>query len=209
MDGDRRVRRTQRALKEAFVSLVLEHGYEKVSIEEIITRADVARATFYAHYGHKEDLLTAVFSDLVEEAFEQNTADYGPWDRLRSNFIEESYRHAAELRDLYLVCLGGAGDGQARRAYTDAVANSVVANVTARQRDLGIEPKVPVTAIARLFAGAHVELLYTWLLGDNDYTPAEMAVFELKALIRGLGWAQGMSPDQQLLASEVPDETTG
>jgi len=54
-------------LKEAFIALVLERGYDQVSVEDITSRADVARATFYAHYARKEDLLTAVFSELVDD----------------------------------------------------------------------------------------------------------------------------------------------
>ena len=54
---DPRVRRTQHSLREAFLELVLEQGFEAVRVSEVITRAGVNRATFYRHYRSKRDLL--------------------------------------------------------------------------------------------------------------------------------------------------------
>jgi Bacterial regulatory proteins, tetR family len=46
-DGDRgRVR-----------GLVLEQGYERVAVDDICDRADLARTTFYKHYPNKEAVL--------------------------------------------------------------------------------------------------------------------------------------------------------
>src|SRR5580698_5089801 len=54
---DRRTERTLNALMTAFVAEVLERGYEAVSVEDIVGRANVGRSTFYMHYKSKDDLL--------------------------------------------------------------------------------------------------------------------------------------------------------
>jgi len=190
--GDRRSRRTDKALRSAFIALARERGYERTSVEDIAERADVARATFYAHYAHKEDLLTAVFTDLVHEVMSELTFRSGPWDEARTAMVEKSYEHAAENRDLYLVCLSGAGEGRARDAYLDAVAHSVEENFGARLEARGALPRVPVAVMARTFAGAHVALLKAWLDGSFGYSAAEMASMEVKVLVSGLWWAQGL-----------------
>src|SRR5262245_35977421 len=56
---DRRVQRTQRLLQDALISLIEERGYEDLSVQDIIDRANVGRATFYAHFDNKEDLLVS------------------------------------------------------------------------------------------------------------------------------------------------------
>lgn len=61
---DRRIRRTRRSLHEALIALVLERGYESVTVQDIIDRADVGRSTFYAHFRDKEALLLSSFDDL-------------------------------------------------------------------------------------------------------------------------------------------------
>ena len=54
---DRRVERTRQLLRDALVSLIREKGFAALSAQEIIDRANVGRATFYAHFDNKEDLL--------------------------------------------------------------------------------------------------------------------------------------------------------
>ena len=61
---DRRVARSRRALKEALTDLILEQGYESVTVQDVIDRADVGRSTFYAHFVDKDDLLMAILADL-------------------------------------------------------------------------------------------------------------------------------------------------
>jgi AcrR family transcriptional regulator len=53
---DRRVMRTRKTLKQALISLILEKGYEVITIKDICDTANVGRATFYAHYKSKDDL---------------------------------------------------------------------------------------------------------------------------------------------------------
>jgi AcrR family transcriptional regulator len=60
-EPDRRVRRTRSALIDAFLGLVVEKGYEKITVQDILDRADIGRSTLYAHYRDKEALLLACF----------------------------------------------------------------------------------------------------------------------------------------------------
>ena len=62
---DRRVARTQKVLEETLIVLILEKGYDKVSVREICERADVGRTTFYAHYLDKDDLLEKTFEEVT------------------------------------------------------------------------------------------------------------------------------------------------
>ena len=42
----------------AFIDLLLERGYEKVSVADLVERANVGRSTFYAHYGGIDGMLS-------------------------------------------------------------------------------------------------------------------------------------------------------
>jgi AcrR family transcriptional regulator len=69
MEGeiDRRVARTRRALYEALIRLIKRKGYAALTVQEIIDEADIGRATFYAHYRGKDDLLRGGFERLRGE----------------------------------------------------------------------------------------------------------------------------------------------
>ena len=61
---DRRIRRTQKSLHEALISLVLEKNYDSITVQEILDRADVGRSTFYAHFDGKDKLLLSGTHEL-------------------------------------------------------------------------------------------------------------------------------------------------
>jgi AcrR family transcriptional regulator len=57
---DRRVRRTRQALQDALFTLMTEKGYDAVTVQDTIDRADVGRSTFHSHYADKDELLQGV-----------------------------------------------------------------------------------------------------------------------------------------------------
>jgi len=54
---DPRVTRTRGLLEDAFMEVMAEKGFQSVSVKDITDRAGVNRATFYAHFGDKYELL--------------------------------------------------------------------------------------------------------------------------------------------------------
>jgi AcrR family transcriptional regulator len=62
---DARVRRTQRRLREAIVSLIHEKSYPAIVVEEILHRADVGRSAFYAHFPNKDALLASGIDQIL------------------------------------------------------------------------------------------------------------------------------------------------
>jgi AcrR family transcriptional regulator len=63
---DRRVRRTRSLLRAALIELILERGYDRVTVQDILDRADVGRSTFYSHYQSKDELLLSGLRELEE-----------------------------------------------------------------------------------------------------------------------------------------------
>lgn len=62
---DRRQRKTREAVFAAFTQLLSEKNVNQITVGEIIDRADIGRATFYAHFETKDYLL----KELCEELF--------------------------------------------------------------------------------------------------------------------------------------------
>lgn len=63
---DRRRARTRKQLFAALTDLVLERGYEHLTIQDIADKADLSRATFYLHFADKDDLLMTGLRDIYD-----------------------------------------------------------------------------------------------------------------------------------------------
>jgi AcrR family transcriptional regulator len=76
------VRAVQRErLLTATVSAVAEHGYRDITVADIVRRAKVSRAAFYAHFTDKEDCFlaaTELGGNLLNDAVVEATRELGP-----------------------------------------------------------------------------------------------------------------------------------
>jgi AcrR family transcriptional regulator len=189
----RRVARTKAAIEDAFVQLVLERGYERVAVEDITDRADLARATFYAHYPNKEAVQFSVFNRLTDDLVQRLAGQGGPPGAVHRDVIQAAYKHAAEMPDLYRACLS---DARTRQAHLSTLSRYAEQNFRDRLTALGRQPRVPVPVMARAFVGAHVAVLEAWLAGELDDEAEELASMALDLLIYGTAWAHGVRLDE-------------
>lgn len=67
---DRRQRKTRDAIFRAFIGLLSEKRYHQITVGDILSRADIGRATFYAHFETKDYLLRALCRELFTHVFE-------------------------------------------------------------------------------------------------------------------------------------------
>ena len=64
---DKRIIRTREQITDAFFELLEEKGFQQMSVQDISSRANINRATFYDHYEDKTDL----FKSIVDHTFQQ------------------------------------------------------------------------------------------------------------------------------------------
>jgi AcrR family transcriptional regulator len=194
---DRRVRRSRRELQRALVELVIEKGYDATTIDDITTRADLARATFYAHYADKHALLISIANDLTAD-IEERLAPRAPVTTatVRGEVVLELFRHAEQNRDTYRVLLCGSGDPPAYEILVASLARTTAAVFAARDQALGLSPQLPTDFLARIWVGEHVALLSWWLFDDVPYTAGQMALMRMRYDSHGAPWAHGFAPGQ-------------
>jgi AcrR family transcriptional regulator len=107
--ADRRIRRTRDMLQEALLGLMIEKGYEAVTVQDIIDRANVGRSTFYTHFYDKDQLLKYSISrlrDVLEQARLENVsktvpAGEGASGEIRFSFSLAMFEHVKSHLPLY------------------------------------------------------------------------------------------------------------
>jgi AcrR family transcriptional regulator len=164
--GDRRVQRTRRTLREALVSLLLERGWEAVSVQDVCERADVGRSTFYTHFADKEDLLVGGFDDL-RKALRRQLAP--PQAGHPLPFAHGMIEHAHEQQRLFRALVGKRTGQVVLRRFRELVIELV-------REDMArlASPGPTLDAAAHFIAGAFLELLTWWLETRNAFHPADV-----------------------------------
>ncbi|WP_080875774.1 TetR/AcrR family transcriptional regulator [Oceanobacillus timonensis] len=64
---DRRIMKSQKAIRKAFLDTLFEKGFENITVKDITEQADLSRKTFYLHYIDKYDLLDKVVDEHLKQ----------------------------------------------------------------------------------------------------------------------------------------------
>lgn len=78
---DPRVKRTRSLILQAFGELLAEKSFDAISVQDVTDRAQINRATFYAHYIDKYELLDRWISQVFMQEIEKrmlNACHYTP-----------------------------------------------------------------------------------------------------------------------------------
>ncbi|WP_459545103.1 TetR/AcrR family transcriptional regulator [Nocardia sp. X0981] len=113
---DRRVRRTRNALHRALIELMLQRPYERITVADVITRADIGRSTFYAHFRDKDDLLVVSCTEHLREEIARSS------DQRRWAPVRVVLTLAADYPGVYQALIGPKASAVALRGCRDSIA---------------------------------------------------------------------------------------
>ncbi len=68
MSGDRRIQKTEDAIRRSFTELLGTTAFDDITITKLCDKAQISRITFYAHYSDKYALVDAMFQELIDIA---------------------------------------------------------------------------------------------------------------------------------------------
>jgi len=105
---DRRAVQTRRQLDAAFVDLLHRRAYGNIRVSDITRKAGVGRATFYAHYSSKDDLLRSQFNRTVAPMLALKPQDPCPLD------ASALLAHVQAMPRIYKALMGPAAGGAPR-----------------------------------------------------------------------------------------------
>jgi AcrR family transcriptional regulator len=173
---DRRIGKTRKALKEALTDLILENGYEAVTVQAVIDRADVGRSTFYAHFIDKDDLLMAVLADL-----EMPGLDPSSWkpDDPAFGWTLALFRHFGSVKRLFKAV---ASSSLARRETSQRLEELVRAELSRLKAARKLD-SFRVETIVRFLVGTFIGFMDWWMREENEHLPAEEVDHAFRSLV--------------------------
>lgn len=176
MKTDRRVRRTREVLQKALFDLIHERGYDAITIQDIVDRANVGRTTFYLHYSSKDDLFMSCHEAIVSE-FPLGPHHPLSRDELLSRHapagMVSAYKHLADVRTVLHPIFQGKDSQLILRRMREWSAQEIEASLRAAFG--GARSTIPLDVLAHYLAGARIALVQWWLKQRQSHTPEDLA----------------------------------
>lgn len=173
---DRRVQRTQEALRQAMAELIAQRGYESISIRDLTAAAGVGYATFFRHYAAKDALLL----DLLQRAI-HDMARLLP-SGLDADPAEEGriiFAHVAQHEQLYRILLRGEGT----LALLEGVQAAAVTEAASRFADRPA-PAIPLEILAHHLVASSIALIGWWLQRGQPYSAERMGQIYAEMIVQ-------------------------
>lgn len=168
---DRRQRRTRTAIFKAFSELLSEKSYSKITVQEIIDRADVGRTTFYSHFETKDELLKELCMELFGHII-STAMDYTHTHGVQhhGSVYWHLLSHLKENDLNILGLLSGESSEIFLRYFKDSLNHLTENHFRAEISD----SPLPGDFLINHISGSFVEMVLWWIKGRMKQTPEEL-----------------------------------
>ena len=164
--------RSRKLIRQAFFELLKEKSFEKITVTDIVKRADINRSTFYAHY---PDVMGVI--DEIQEEILDYTKKFME-DIEFSDFFENPLPHlknivkiAEENIELYrLLCASAMGTKQLDTLKAVLIEHTIKTIDAPKEVKGSFELEFSI----RFFMGGIVDVYTSWLMGAIDCSLDEM-----------------------------------
>ena len=180
---DRRQRKSREAIFCAFTELLAQRSFHQITVEQIIQRADVGRATFYAHFETKDTLLRELnrelFCHIFDAAEGETHRHIFECDAPKSPFLH-LLRHLNDNDHQILMLLCAPSNELFRESFQVELEGLI-------RREYhwvseGKAPELPVDFWVNHVAATFVQTVCWWLKHGKRETPEQICGYFMKAV---------------------------
>ncbi len=173
-EQDRRILKTREAIQDALYSLMSEKQYNKITIQNIIDRANVGRSTFYSHFATKDELLLSsvehflqILNDYIKSYFESEG------EKARIIPVVELFEHIKQNSRV----IKGMYNAESSELFFERVQrfwNSQIEEYLSSKQTKGKKLKVPIEVLTNHISSTFIYMLKWWVDNKMPYSPIEM-----------------------------------
>jgi AcrR family transcriptional regulator len=190
---DRRIQRTQQLLRDALMELVIEKGYEDISVQDITDRANVARTTFYLHYKDKDELLLSGMAGMYDELLQKHMGD-GLAEHLQNGIMDtDDFEHVAQFAEFYRVMLSSKGSLTFLLGVLRYLENVSMSHILSAMQPEQEASRLPLGMVANMLAWSEAGAMDWWLREGQQYSAEDMERMQYHLCMFGLSWVMRLN----------------
>ncbi|MCM3127185.1 TetR/AcrR family transcriptional regulator [Paenibacillus provencensis] len=166
---DRRILKTQEALKKAVIELMSNKNFDDITIQEISDSANLSRGTIYLHYLDKYDLLDKLIESHIDElrefCKEAAEMDYVEGTMIWTEYFEKNY-------SFFSMMLASRGAPFFRKRFLDFLIEEFRKDVDITK---GKNEEIEEEILVRFVASAQVGIIEWWFTNYKPVTHVKLA----------------------------------
>lgn len=172
---DLRVRRTYRLLTSALLDMLEERSFNDITVRALCDRAMVRPATFYTHFGDKNELFVFLVQELQQQ-FRENNPYKSSSDNPQNYYIwiiNQTLRFLECNKPLVTNVVNSSALGLLVDLLSEQI-ESQVRNEFIEDAERGVQLPSDPEVMAPLFTGALVYLAKWWILSGWSMNREEL-----------------------------------
>lgn len=159
-------------IKTEFVNLLQTIGYKKITISQLIVKSEINRSTFYAHFLDKDDLISHLqlnlLNDLTQDLPDVNVYSLNDTSIVKGR-IETIIQRIYANKHLFELFYSDKSDGLFFSRFSNFSEKLLL------QTDIPENMAIPEVYSFAVINGAMVSLIQGWIKRDFAETPEEFS----------------------------------
>lgn len=160
--------RSKKLIRQAFMELLKEKPFEKITVTDIVNRAEINRSTFYAHYPDVMGLLDEIQEEIIS-FFEQYLRKVNFSDLLENptHYLRLIIKMANENEELYRLLSNSNVAVKQMENMKKMLAERIMSTIEIPERYLN---SFEFEFAVRFFIGGFIDVYTQWLKDEIDCT---------------------------------------
>ncbi|MDZ4993860.1 TetR family transcriptional regulator [Clostridium perfringens] len=163
---DRRIIKSQKAIRSAFLTMLLKDGFDEITVKKITEQADISRKTFYLHYLDKYDLLDTLVNKRLEEL--EEICEQKKRKRLYRRTIIW-FNYFEENKDFFSALFSSKSTVSFRKQLLDFMMNQLSKKIN------NIDSEKDSEILLRFLSMAVLDIIESFILNQLNFSTEQIA----------------------------------
>ncbi|MEH7883909.1 TetR/AcrR family transcriptional regulator [Bacillus sp. JJ1609] len=172
---------TKEKILSSAIDIFIENGFEKTTIKQIITRAEIGYGSAYTHFKGKDEILIALMEDVMDRFFTIAELEYEPANLLDAQTriqyqVSEFLRLAEQERSILRVFHEAMGRSETAKQKWKLIQKKFIERISkdiSHVQDKGLaKSNLNIELVARSWFS--INEMYLWELVENEDYPFEI-----------------------------------
>ena len=177
----RSAKRSRRLIRNAFVALMAEKPLAKITVTDVVKRADINRGTFYAHYADTQAVIETIEHEIIAELMSiLNDFDFRTFFDNPAPLFDQINQYLNRDLAFYRTLINSSGATDFLAQLKQTFVDYLLADAGTPQQ---LRQSREYEVLLHFFAGGIVNLYQLWFRGALDFSLSDVTA-ELTKLVR-------------------------